>query len=310
MGNYGFVQVGANSRCRICGKDSWCSVTEDGSLVVCRRVATGAIRAGLDKNGASYYVHRLGKNAHTPFRKPPKAVVEISLADIDGLHRVYSELLALLPLSDVHRKALHDRGLSDKEIEHRQYRSFPTKGRYELADALVKRFGEPLCSQIPGLAVQRVRNLNIWNMSHTPGPGIFVPSRDILGRIEALKIRRDQCDPGPRYIYFSSRKMGGPGPGARVHVPLHQNRGETIRLTEGELKADIATALSGLLTISIPGVQSWRMAISILKALQARTVRIAFDADANTNINVAKSLRDAMVAFQQEGLGLEVESWN
>jgi hypothetical protein len=43
---------------------------------------------------------------------------------------------------------------------------------------------------------------------------------------------------------------------------------EVIRMTEGELKADVATVLTGILTLSIPGVSAWRAVIRVLEQLQ------------------------------------------
>src|SRR5215213_4868312 len=41
---------------------------------------------------------------------------------------------------------------------------------------------------------------------------------------------------------------------SQVHVPMHDDLDlSVVRLTEGELKADVATALTGTLTVSMPG---------------------------------------------------------
>jgi hypothetical protein len=80
---------------------------------------------------------------------------------------------------------------------------------------------------------------------------------------------------------LSSTKYGGPGPGSQVHVPLHDELDlSVVRLTEGELKADVATALAGMLTVSTPGVSSWRAALEVARSLGSGVVHLAFDADA------------------------------
>jgi hypothetical protein len=67
-----------------------------------------------------------------------------------------------------------------------------------------------------------------------------VPCRDKAGRIAAVKVRSDNPGDGLRYSYLSSAKYSGPGPGAPIHVPLGvQAPAERVRLTEGELKADV-----------------------------------------------------------------------
>src|SRR5262249_4158612 len=57
--------------------------------------------------------------------------------------------------------------------------------------------------------------------------------------------------------------------------------------TEGALKAGVATEPSGTLTIGLPGVNASRRAGAVLRKLGATTARVAFDADARGNSNVA-----------------------
>jgi hypothetical protein len=95
-----------------------------------------------------------------------------------------------------------------------------------------------------------------------------------------------------------------------VHVPLHSSQSDTVRLTEGELKADVATELSRLLTFSIPGVAMWRKALPVLDVLQPKQVLLAFDADWRTNPHVAQALGQAVAALVGAGYTVEVESWD
>ncbi len=81
-----------------------------------------------------------------------------------------------------------------------------------------------------------------------------------------------------------------------------------MRLTEGELKADVATALSGVLTISVPGVSAWRGALPVLRSLAPATVLLAFDADAATNHHVARAAEATAQALESEGWEVAAES--
>jgi hypothetical protein len=47
-----------------------------------------------------------------------------------------------------------------------------------------------------------------------------------------------------------------------------------VRLTEGELKSDVAIVLSKLPTIAAPGVSNWLPCIEVLRVLEAKTVRL------------------------------------
>jgi hypothetical protein len=139
--------------------------------------------------------------------------------------------------------------------------------------------------------------------------GLLIPVRDPARRIVALKIRKDESD-GERYSFLSSTRYGGPGSGAPVHVPagIH-SPAEIVRLTEGELKADVAFVLTGVPTISMPGVSSWRACLPYLKALGCRTVRLALDGDARDKPVVARALGACAETLPTEGVAVELECW-
>jgi hypothetical protein len=125
-----------------------------------------------------------------------------------------------------------------------------------------------------------------------------------------LKVRADDPGDGPKYTTISSTKHGGPSPGAQVHIPYHESLcGETIRLTEGELKADVATVCSGMLTVSVPGVAMWRQVLPVFEALQPQRVLVVFDADWRTNLHVTQAFGQAVAALVGAGYTVEVETW-
>ena len=225
------------------------------------------------------------------------------------LDRVYRELLAALPLLPSHRQALRQRGLADVEILRRRYRTLPIAGRAALANRLVAQIGADLCAQVPGFYRAKRNGQCGWSLAGAAG--LVIPVRDLDGHIVALKVRADNAGAGPKYTTISSAKYGGPSPGAQVHVPLSESvRGDTVRLTEGELKSDIATALSRLLTISIPGVAMWRKALPVLEELRPQQVVLAFDADWRSNPHVAQALGHAALALVKAGYEVQVEDWD
>ena len=261
--------VSPNHPCPICGKSDWCSLSIDGTWALCRRIDTGAGIHKVDKTGADYWLYRL--DGPTPSRQP---IVElpsqpcrerVERADPATLDRVYRALLIALPLSLTHRQALGQRGLPDGAILRCGYRTLPRDGRAALARRLVDRYGPDTCARVPGLWVDTQGTRRWWTLAGAPG--LLIPVRNIDNRIVALKVRADSAGEGPKYTYLSSRMHDGPGPGAPVHVPLHAFSLEApVRISEGELKADVATALSGVLTIAVPGVTLWRQALPILEA--------------------------------------------
>jgi hypothetical protein len=83
----------------------------------------------------------LGRPSPVSLSRPlPQVLSEsrIACAPPSLLDRVYRTLLAGLSLSAVHRQALHHRGINDREIVYRGYRTFPVSGRAALAKRLVE----------------------------------------------------------------------------------------------------------------------------------------------------------------------------
>ena len=225
-------------------------------------------------------------------------------ADLDLRDRVYRTLLNELPLMDHHRDDLRRRGLSDEQMVFRGYRSLTGFSRREVLAILQTSFSVSELVSVPGFVTRDDGVLEIV-ASH----GLLIPVLDVNGRAIAIKVRRDGVADGVgKYVCMSGG--GGPSCGTPVHVPLGIT-GPTsdVRLTEGELKADVATILSGLPTIGIPGVSNWPSAIPVLQALGARTVGLAFDADWRTKPHVARNLVECAAALRTHGFNIVVEWW-
>lgn len=297
--------------CPICGhgnstggdKNGWCTNSADGTVINCRR-DTGQGQAKVDSDGVPYWVHRL-----VPIRpygaSQPAATAE--RAEPKTLDAVYRCLLSRLMLLEQHRKALTDRGLGPEDIRAGLYRSLPTSGRLrqEIAADIVSSYGGTVCARVPGL-FRRGEN---WSLAGPAAGGLLVPVLDVEGQVVALKNR---ADAGPsKYTYFSSAAHGGPGSGAPCHVPPFDvsSCNSTLRLTEGELKAHVATCLSRIPTVSAPGVSHWKKAIGTLKRLGAQRVLLAFDADRHTNEIVREAFEGALRGLSAEGFEVAVESW-
>ncbi len=301
--------VSKDNPCPICGKPDWCSVSEDGTLATCRRIEAGCWKSKMDKAGVPVYLHRLVATRPHPPLPPRPPGPEIPRAKAELLNRAYSALLATLPLLHVHREVLRNRGLKDAEIDRRGYRTMLVQGRARRASTLHQDFGNDLLS-VPGFVVRQDRSGRPY-LTIAGSAGLLIPIRNLAGRIVAFLVRRDDTKDGEgKYSYLSSVRHGGPGSGSPVHVPLGIIApAETIRLTEGGLKADVAFALSGLPTVGAAGL-AWRPSLDALHALGCKTVRLAFDADALDNAHVARALADCHAALDSAGLAVELERWD
>jgi hypothetical protein len=143
---------------------------------------------------------------------------------------------------------------------------------------------------------------------------LMIPARDHQGRIVGLRMRRNEPDAsGNRYYWLTSKN--GPSPGAPCHLSRPMAGCETdsaaLRITEGELKADITSNRTGVKTLSIPGVTSWRKALPIIDELKPARVILSLDMDAATNPAVGAAvvrLWDELA--QRTGLTATVETWD
>jgi len=86
------------------------------------------------------------------------------------------------------------------------------------------------------------------------GPAdILIPVRNAEGQIVAHQIRTDRPGDSGKYVWLSSTSRGGPGPGSPVHVsrPLQATSSGRVWLTEGPLKADIASERLGEVVLAL-----------------------------------------------------------
>ncbi len=297
--------------CPVCGSDSWCQTARDGLTVLCKRVESG--RARVNRGGVEFHVHHLAdggvRTARTARVEPlPPSRVR---ADEDTRDRAYRAVLAALRLDEGDREALLARGLSPEDLTANGYRSLPLEGRARLAHVIVEAVGEERAREVPGV-VRRERDGRAW-LAFAGSPGVIIPCRDTSGRIVALKVRRREAGEGPRYLYITSARDGGASAACALHMPvraramLDASRGSTrVVVTEGELKADVSSALLGVPVLSIPGVGSWRLALDAARALRPAVVSVALDADPAG----ARAAVDLVDALRAEGMRAEHWRWD
>lgn len=232
-------------------------------------------------------------------------------ADAAYLDRVYRALLDELSLSGEHRAALARRGLSPKAIQEGGYRSLPVAGRWPVIDRLERR-GLDL-SGVPGFA--RSRTGQGWNLYGRAG--LLVPVRDLQGRILGCQVRADADDAGPRYRWLSTpdteNRVGGASSGAPCHVAGRKlvRRRWAVWVTEGPLKAEVASHLLSVPMLGVAGVANWRKALPVIQVLEVQRVILAFDQDesAKTRQAVERNLADFRETLESMGSQVLVASW-
>ena len=304
---YNWRRVSKNHPCPVCKEADWCTVTSDGTLAKCMRVEAGAWKAKADKAG--------NPTTFTASTAPPDRTRRRRRLHARDHPRgprrpVAPRLLRLarrLAAVDSAPGALRGRGLSDEEIDRRGYRTLPVHGRARLARDLRERLGDKLLT-VPGFVAQAGREDGKPYLTIAGAAGLLVPVRDQAGRIVAI-CRAATATPGAGNTPTCRVQTWRPRPGRAADVPLGiVAPAETVRLTEGALKADVAAALSGLPTIGAAGLAGCRP--STCSGLGCKTVRLAFDADALDNAHVARALVGLLEAAAAAGLAVEMERWD
>lgn len=281
MINSEWVSASRIEPCENCGNTKWCRKSADGNVVICQSKAIPGGIEKKDKNGETFW--QLTKKNFIPYATNNLPKPQIAVADPEVRSRVYNYLIELLSLDDEHAKSLINRGLSVERILLSKFRTLPAKGRNKIYRELEKKFGIDLLKTIPGF-VQKDGRLCLGG-----APGILIPVYDHHKRITAILIRPDKIIDGNKYLWLSSGTQGGPSSGRHIHIPLHTAPTDVVVITEGALKAEVSTELSGTLTIGIPGISGTDALIDVVNLLNVKTAIVALDADGVKNLNVAQA---------------------
>ena len=245
----------------------------------------------------------------SPRRAPaPKPAVE--RAPDERITAVYAELTREhLVLSQPHRESLKHRGLSDGAIGLHAYRSTPTAGfAANIAPWLARHYD---LRGVPGF----YRQGNEWRLNFGEWhQGIVIPVRDTHECIVGLMIRRDEAIENKYTWLTSTDKPDGLKADALPHfarVDVARATGKIV-VTEGALKSNVISELTGEAVVGIAGVsnfpesfgQDLRRAIPELKSAV-----VAYDADFRTNEAVRRGLDKVAANLQSAGLNVTVILW-
>ncbi len=220
--------------------------------------------------------------------------------------KVYAALLSCLSLSTEHAQQLNKRGLSDKEVLTNGYKTLPVS-RAGLIDQVLKRLSNKrnLLSGVPGFW----KDGDEWQLAGKAG--LAIPIRDSEGQIVSIKIRSSSASAGGKYRPISSNPKtskkgdlpaypGGTAATNTLHFPLGRpGKVKTLRITEGELKADVSFSLTDVYTVGLPGVVSWRLALDAVHELKPEKVLLAFDVDKSRPNNEEGEIDAAYGSFKK-----------
>lgn len=241
-------------------------------------------------NGEAYRELTRGGRVYLLPREPAAAAAERQPCELRKRHQAYSEMLFLLTLRKEHYRNLRERGLSDERIQRNEYRSMPEtpEGRRLLAKLLGENHD---LLGLPGFYTSNGR----WTLA---GPdGFLIPVRDKNGMIQGLKIRLDSGEANRKYRWLSSRgRENGTRSYSWIHVTGRQS-GKRAFLTEGPLKGDVASFLSGdELFLCIGGVNATNGLADAIRELGITEIIEAMDSDQM----VKPEVRRAVLSMRKE----------
>ena len=217
---------------------------------------------------------------------------------------IYQKLFDGLTLSPLAIKHLKARGLSDKEIEELDYKSYHPEKDCKVIEDLHKEFGEDLY-KVPGFIKNKEGkpSLNVFQ------EGILIPIRFPEGNIHGIKVRWLNSWSSMRYMLLTTK--GGSYFRNLFHFPKgFHDQLELIRITEGELKADLATLFSGLYTIGCPGVFTLSAPLEFLtKQCPSAKIILSPDFGDINNSGIAEKVLQDIYDYQQAGFKVYLEAW-
>ena len=217
---------------------------------------------------------------------------------------IYQKLFDRLTLSPSAIKHLKARGLSDKEIEDLDYKSYHPEKDSKVIEDLYKEAGEDLY-KVPGFIKNKEEkpSLNVFQ------EGILIPIRFPEGNIHGFKVRWLYSWNKQRYMLLTSK--GGSYFRDLFHFPKgFHDQLNPIRITEGELKADLATLFSETYTIGCPGIHSLSAPLEFLtKHCPSAKIILSPDFGEIYNHGIAEKVLQTIYDYQESGFNVELEAW-
>ena len=234
----------------------------------------------------------------------------VSLASNGAIDKTYRRFLSLCTLSNEHISSLNQRGLSKKQILRFGLCSapvLPDEHRYIIHTLLSEGY---VLNGVPGFFRQNGKwDYALWDRYR----GILIPMVSPDSQLLGFQIRFDnpiidKNNPKKRikYLWFSSKDMPeGTSRTSVGHITNAKEIPECVYLTEGGLKADIASIYGNRVFAAIAGVTQFPAIETLLNQLKARGVKKivdAFDADYVDNENVEKCRKRLKEITQKKGL--------
>ncbi len=251
---------------------------------------------------------------YTTSRKQKK-IHRAELLSDEEIDRTYRAMLDFCTLTNKHKNNLLYRGLSERGINRIGYKSVPVNKIKEL----VLHLDSLGCGLIGVAGFYRSSDGRIFANISKNSEGIIIPIKNDIGQITALQYRLDNPYNDSRYLFFSSGvKNEGCSFKNSTHYELNAQNSESVIVTEGALKANVANCLSylkdkeirnyvGLVSATTSSV--YDELFTVLKKKKIKVIYEAFDMDKLTNENVLKGVKNFTESAKENGFIVNQCTW-
>lgn len=189
---------------------------------------------------------------------------------------IYETILSKLKNTNRLKKHMESRGITWK---------YDYRDSSYIKDAIEEVKSQFDCRNVAGFYIENGECY--WKYNSVDA--YFIPLKSPDGSIHSLRMRLYDPIGSNKYILVSTgdtkKYQGGAKNKSAIHFPKRLKVGadiETLRVTEGEIKADVCTQLQkDIYTLSMGGVTFWKNLVAELTPLRlnVKNILICFDAD-------------------------------
>lgn len=335
--------------CPICGsKKGRCAfmTNKDNVIVMYRCKYAQSNRPSRD----GWYIHLANEiNGDTPPKiidcadyKPESITDEL----LDLWDKVYKEFrnksihLSGSALYPAHKKNLIDRGLDEKTINalgcfsiplnnQVNYKNYQCSLRTSIVNSLLEYFKPESLIRVPGFRKIKSNNKEFISFKNSiynnktekfeDIDGFFIPYNDYKNRLVGMQYRLttpvvDEKGKPIRYFWYTTKENSCGSP-IDYHIPQNLIVDDAILLTEGALKAKIASEIFGIRSLAEAGVSNYRKLIQELQLVAEHEnkkykILLALDMDKYTNNDVLAAEINTVLLLKSLGYSVTILEWD
>lgn len=335
--------------CPVCGsKKGRCSVmeNEEGKIVLYRCKYKESNRPSTD----GWYIHlanELNGDASEKFNVniadyTYEPITDELLSLWDKVYRKFRNIFIQFngsALYESHKQDLIKRGLNDATINNLgcfsvpknkkiNYGSFDCSLRTVIVNELLKSFKPEILIRVPGFSKVHANGKDFITFKNTlynkdtqkyeDIDAYFIPYLDYTSRFVGIQYRLmnpivDDNGKKTRYLWYSTKEVSCGSP-INYHIPEKLEVDDVILVTEGALKAKIASELIGIRSLAEAGVSNYRKLIKELQLLEdlenkKYKVLLALDMDKYSNKDVLTSEINTVAMLKGLGYSVTILEW-